>query len=113
MSGILIKKCLRWLGLVRRIGPGRIPKDLLYSSRLTGSPLLCYKDCKKDIKLSDIYVGMWESCAKDCSIWYLVVRLYRTHRKPRKPEIKTLLQRESRGKATVASAGIVFHLQKI
>ncbi|XDV13285.1 hypothetical protein PO909_001723 [Leuciscus waleckii] len=80
MSAIPSKKRLRWLGHVRRMGSGRIPKDLLYSelaesSRLTGRPRLCYKDiCKKDMKLSDINVGTWESRAEDRSTWQLGVR---------------------------------------
>lgn len=80
MSAILSEKRLRLFSHVRRMGPGRIPTDLLYGelaegSRLTGCPLLRYKDiCKKDMKLSDINVGMWESHAEDHSTWHLVVK---------------------------------------
>ncbi len=80
MSAILSEKRLRWLGHVRRMGPGRIPRDLLYGelaegSRLIGRPRLRYKDiCKKDMKLSDINIGTWESRAEDRSAWHFVVR---------------------------------------
>ncbi len=80
MSAILSEKRLRWLGHVRRMGPGRIPRDLLYGelaegSRLIGHPRLRYKDiCKKDMKLSDINIGRWESRAEDRSAWHFVVR---------------------------------------
>ncbi|GAA6072582.1 NLR family CARD domain-containing protein 3-like [Tachysurus ichikawai] len=56
MFSILSERHLRWLGHVRRMDPGRIPKDLLYDelaegARLTGRPRLRYKDvCKKDMK---------------------------------------------------------------
>ncbi len=74
------EKRLRWLGHVRRMGPGRIPRDLLYGelaegSRLIGRPRLRYKDiCKKDMKLSDINIDTWESRAEDRSAWHFVVR---------------------------------------
>ncbi len=74
------EKRLRWLGHVRRMGPGRIPRELLYGelaegSRLIGRPRLRYKDiCKKDMKLSDINIDTWESRAEDRSAWHFVVR---------------------------------------
>ncbi|KAL0173433.1 hypothetical protein M9458_029401, partial [Cirrhinus mrigala] len=37
MSAILSEKHLRWLGHVRRMGPSRIPRDLLYSKLAEGS----------------------------------------------------------------------------
>ncbi len=107
MSAILSEKRLRWLGHVRRMGPGRIPRDLLYGelaegSRLIGHPRLRYKDiCKKDMKLSDINIGTWESRAEDRSAWHFVSD--RVYRKPRKPGLKTLPQRESRGRKSNCS----------
>lgn len=80
MLAILSERRLRWLGHVRRMDPGRIPKDLLYGelvegTRLTGRPRLRYKDvCKKDMKLSDIDVNSWECLADDRSAWRLAVR---------------------------------------
>ncbi|KAK4317153.1 hypothetical protein Pmani_011736 [Petrolisthes manimaculis] len=63
-----------WLGHVRRMKSGRIPKDLLYGDwawlmdhdRLPaiGRPRPSYKDvCKKDIKLCNIDVRTWEDYA--------------------------------------------------
>ncbi len=80
MSTILSEKCLRWLGHVRRMGPGRIPRDILYGeladgSQLIGRPRLRYKDiCKKDMTLSDINIGTWERRTEDRSAWHFVVR---------------------------------------
>ncbi|RXN04373.1 putative transposon-derived [Labeo rohita] len=37
MSAVLSEKLLRWLGHVRRMGPGRIPRDLLYGELAKGS----------------------------------------------------------------------------
>ena len=60
MIGILNERRLRWLGHVRRMEPGRIPKDLLYGelaecSRPLGRPQLRYADlCKRDMKNCDI-----------------------------------------------------------
>lgn len=59
--------------------PGRIPKDLLCSrlgegAQLTGWSRWFYKDiCKKDMKMSNIDVDDWESCADDHSAWCLAV----------------------------------------
>ncbi len=77
MSAILSKKRLHWLGHVRRMGPGRIPRDLLYGelaegSRLIGRPRLRYKDiCKISVRIN---IGTWESRAEDRSAWHFVVR---------------------------------------
>ena len=60
--------------------PGRIPKDLLYGELAEGScpvghPCLHYKDiCNRNIKLSDIDVNKWESCAGDRAKWRSSVR---------------------------------------
>lgn len=62
MFSILSERRLRWLGHVRRMNPGHIPKDLLYGelaegARLIGRPRLRYKDvCKKDMKTANINV---------------------------------------------------------
>jgi len=80
MFSILSERRLRWLGHVRRMDPGRIPKDLLYGelvegARTTGRPRLRYKDvCKKDMKTASININNWESCADDRSAWRLAVR---------------------------------------
>ncbi|GAA6105796.1 zinc finger protein 2 homolog isoform X1 [Tachysurus ichikawai] len=80
MFSILSERHLRWLGHVRRMDPGCIPKDLLYGklvegARLTGRPRLRYKDvCKKDMKMANINVNNWESYADDHPAWRLAVR---------------------------------------
>ncbi|GAA6107071.1 uncharacterized protein LOC118407100 [Tachysurus ichikawai] len=80
MFSILSERRLCWLGHVRRMDPGRIPKDLLYGelaegARLTGRPRLRYKDvCKKDMKMANINVNNWESYADDRPAWRLAVR---------------------------------------
>lgn len=55
-----------WLGYVRRMDPGWIPKDLVYRElpegvRPAGRPFLLYKDiCKRDLKLFGIDLNTWE-----------------------------------------------------
>ena len=50
---------MRWLGHLRRIPGGRLPKDILYSELCTGSrprgrPMLCFKDvAKRDLVALD------------------------------------------------------------
>ena len=80
MMSILWERRLRWLGHVRRMDPGRIPKDLLYGqlavgTRPTGRPRLRYKDvCKRDLKQYQIDVLSWERLAEDHALWRLAVR---------------------------------------
>ena len=56
MYTMLRQRRLRWLGHVRRMEDGRIPKDILYGElalgrRTTGRPHLRYKDvCARDMK---------------------------------------------------------------
>ena len=75
MHMMLCKSRLRWLGHVRRMGNGRIPKDLLYGELATGRrpvgrPALRFKDvCKRDLKLTGIDMGNWESLAADRNGW--------------------------------------------
>ena len=77
---ILRERRLRWLGHVRRMDPGRIPKDLLYGqlavgTRPTGRPHLRYKDvCKRYLKECQIDVLSWERLAEDRALWRLAVR---------------------------------------
>ena len=66
---------LRWLGNVRRMSDGRIPKDLLYGqlsagSRAQGRPKLRFPDvCKRDLKSLDIDVKTWKDLAADRRKW--------------------------------------------
>ncbi|CAH1233105.1 Hypp587 [Branchiostoma lanceolatum] len=75
MFTLLRQRRLRWLGHVRRMEDGRIPKDLLYGElisgkRRTGRPQLRFKDvCKRDLKALDIDTEHWEDLASDRSRW--------------------------------------------
>ncbi|XP_066282992.1 uncharacterized protein [Branchiostoma lanceolatum] len=75
MFTLLRQRRLRWLGHVRRMEDGRIPKDLLYGElisgkRRTGRPQLRFKDvCKRDLKALDINTEHWEDLASDRSRW--------------------------------------------
>ena len=66
---------LRWLGHVRRMNDGRIPKALLYGQvahgrRHRGRPKLHYKDCcKREMKSVDVSSDIWET-TDDHSILY-------------------------------------------
>ena len=77
MPAIICERRLHWLGHVRRMDKGRIPKDLLYGelvegTRLAGRPHLCFKDvCKRDMKTCHIVTN---TCAKDCATWRLLVK---------------------------------------
>ncbi|CAH1266413.1 Hypp3363 [Branchiostoma lanceolatum] len=76
---ILSQRRLRWLGHVRRMEDGRIPKDVLYGqlaigSRRVGRPALRFKDtCKRDMKACDISTDTWEVQAEDRTAWRRVV----------------------------------------
>ena len=73
MYTLLRQRRLRWLGHVRRMEDGRIPKDILYGEltagkRNTGRPKLRFKDvCKRDMKLCSVDVTSRESLAEDRS----------------------------------------------
>ena len=80
MFAILSERRLRWLGHVRRMESGRIPKDLLYGelavgSRLAGRPRLRFRDvCNRDLKRCNISTSTWENRADDRAAWRLTVR---------------------------------------
>ena len=72
----LLRQCRqRWLGHVRRMDDGRIPKYILYGEldlgrRTTGRPHLRYKDvCVRDMKAVDIDTMSWEGLAADRTKW--------------------------------------------
>ena len=75
MFTLLRQRRLRWLGHVRRMEDGRIPKDILYGQlaagkRRTGRPQLRYSDaCKRDMKALDINFRDWEDLAADRPKW--------------------------------------------
>ena len=72
---ILLLRRLRWLGHVRRMEDGCIPKDILYGElalgrRTTDRPHLRYKDvCIRDTKAVDIDTMSWEGLAADRTKW--------------------------------------------
>lgn len=80
LHSILSHRRLRWLGHVRRMEDGRIPKDLLYGelasgSRKRGRPLLRFKDvCRRDLKVFDIAPVSWETDAADRGLWRTALR---------------------------------------
>lgn len=75
MYTLLCPHFLRWLGLVRRMADGRMPKDLLYGELATGShgrrrTHLRYKVvCKCDMKACNINPDERESLAEDRLWW--------------------------------------------
>ena len=77
---MLSERRLRWLGHVRRMGPERLPKDLLYGqlatgTRSTGRPYLRFKDvCKRDLKAAHITVDGWEKLAEDRIRWRSAIK---------------------------------------
>ena len=80
MYAILAQRRLRWIGHVRRMEDGRIPKDLLYGemaigSRKRGRPALRYKDvCKQDLKNCDINIAAWTTLAAERNDWKVAVK---------------------------------------
>ena len=75
MYTLLRQRRLRWLGHVRRMDDGRIPKYILYGEltlgrRTTDHPHLRYKDvCVRDMKAVDIDTMSWEGLAADRTKW--------------------------------------------
>ena len=75
MYSLLRQRRMHWIGHVRRMEDGRIPKDILcgelaVGKRLRGRPQLRYKDvCKRDMKALEIDLESWEYIAADRSSW--------------------------------------------
>ena len=71
---------MRWLGHLRRMPDGRLPKDILYSelcmgSRPRGLPMLRFKDvAKRDLVALDIDTEKWEELAVDRTGWRNALR---------------------------------------
>ena len=75
-----LRQCrLRWLGHIRRMGVGRIPKDILYGElaqgkRPIGRPHLRFKDVvKRDLVGMKIDIDSWEQLADDRAKWRATV----------------------------------------
>lgn len=75
MFTLLRQRRLRWLGHVRRMEDGRIPKDLLYGdlangSRPRGRPKLRFRDVvKRDMKAIKLDPNEWEELADNRTLW--------------------------------------------
>ena len=80
LFAMLSERRLRWLGHVKCMKSGRIPKDILYGELTEGKrrasrPLLRYKDnCKRDLKLCGTYIDTWEKRENDRPAWRKAVR---------------------------------------
>ena len=82
MFAMLSKRRLHWLGHVKHMEPGRVPKDFLYHGELAegktraGCPLLRNNldTCKRDLKLCGIDIDTWEKQANDRQAWRQAVR---------------------------------------
>ena len=80
LFSLLKQRRLRWLGHVRRMDDGRIPKDLLYGElgigkRSQGRPMQCFRNvCKKDLRECHIDTQSWESLADDRDLWKRTVK---------------------------------------
>ena len=74
MCNLLMQCHMHWLGHVRHMDDGRIPKDILYGELTTGSwpkghPSVRFKDvCKHDLKACHINTGNWEQAASDHAV---------------------------------------------
>ena len=71
----LIKRRLRWIGHVRRMQDGRIPKDVMFGQlkegkRKRGRPKLRYTDVvKRDLHKVKVEHTKWENVAADRKVW--------------------------------------------
>ena len=78
---LLKQRRMRWLGHVKRMKDGHIPKDRLYGAlvtrkRPTGRPQLRFKDvCKRDLQALGINADSWEVTATDRNVWRHTVKL--------------------------------------
>ena len=75
IPALLTTRRLRWLGHVRRMDDGRIPKDILYGEvargkRPRGRPYLRFRDaCLRDMRTTNIPEDDWEDIAKSREDW--------------------------------------------
>ena len=80
MYSMLSLRRLRWIGHVRRMDDGRIPKDIFFGElqtgrRSQGRPLLRYKDvCKRDMIDTGIDNAHWEHVAAERVAWRATIR---------------------------------------
>ncbi|KAK2192300.1 hypothetical protein NP493_35g06012 [Ridgeia piscesae] len=80
MQDILIRKNLRWTGLLMRVSPDRLPKQVLYSQlfsghRKRGRPRLRFNgNIKRNLKLRDIKTDSWISPLQERDKWRAIVK---------------------------------------
>ena len=107
---LLAERRLRWLGHVRRMDTGRIPKDLLYGElvegrRKTGRPKLRLKDaCIRDMIKCSIDPDTWEPQAEDRSAWRAAVRQGTVRAEAER--IETATQKRARRKQRTQQASV-------
>ena len=116
MYGILTYRRLRWLGHIKRMEEGRIPKDLLYGElargyRSTGRPFLRFKDvCKRDMRTGDIGLSEWESIAVNRNDWRqrireAAIRVEEKHNQTRSSRIVQNRAAQGQGQTQLRSGG--------
>ena len=75
MYSLLSQRRLQWLGHLRRMEDGRLPKDILYGQlvegkRKAGGPKLRCKDvCRRDLKACNIPTSDWARLAENRGAW--------------------------------------------
>ena len=115
MFKMLSQRRLRWLGHIRRMEDGRLPKDVLYGeltsgSRPVGRPMLRYKDvCKRDMKPAVISPGSWEAAAADRSNWRHMVRTGVRRAEARREELWHHKRERKRARAASAPSQPTFY----
>ena len=98
IQSMITERRLRWLGHVKRMQPGRIPKDLLYGQLETGSrprgrPHLRFKDaCKRDLKSTHIDIGSWEVLAENRQAWRAAVKTGVQHAEDERSTTRDLMR---------------------
>ena len=81
IHSLLMKRRLRWIGHVRRMDDGRIPKDIMFGElkegkRKRGRPKLRYKDVvKRDLGRIAVDHTKWETLASDRKAWKSTCKL--------------------------------------
>nr|KAG5703610.1 hypothetical protein BaRGS_000995 [Batillaria attramentaria] len=80
LFSLLSQRRLKWLGHVRRMEPGRIPKDMLYGELREGSSphrkdhsSALKMSANATMKLADIDPSTWEGAAEDRQLWRVSV----------------------------------------
>ena len=81
IHSLLMKRRLRWIGHVRCMDDGRIPKDIMFGElkegkRKRGRPKLRYKDViKRDLGRIDVEHTKWEALTQRRRVMYLLYSL--------------------------------------